>query len=64
MESVATMYIQKEEAMALPQNICESYAQHNILGLIFQISRVVESSTDENVLQGSQTNITYFACEF
>ena len=40
--------------------------QHNIQGLTFKASHVVESSADKKALQGSQTNITmsYFACEF
>ena len=40
--------------------------QHNILGLISKICHVVESSADKisHVLQGSQTNIAYFVCEF
>ena len=46
--------------MTLPANL----TQHNILGLILKGIHVVESSTDKKVLQGSQTNITYFEFEF
>ena len=38
--------------------------QYNILGFIFKISNVVESSANKKVIQGSQANITYFACDF
>ena len=51
------------KAMALPQTSA-NLTQHNILGLIFKISHVVESSAYKKVLQGSQINITYFVCEF
>ena len=51
------------KAMVSPKTSANP-TQHNILELIFTISHVVESSADKRVLQGSQINITYFACEF
>ena len=64
---LATIYVERRREILkrwLYLKTSANLTQQYILGLILKISHVVESSANKKVLQASQTNITYFTCEF